>query len=87
MANGKVVGYASSLAAGETYADLGVHVLGPWRGDRIATAAASLVAVALCGQGLIPVWSTSRHNLPARRIADRLGFVEATRHVILHHAE
>jgi hypothetical protein len=86
MVSGKVVGYAASLAAGESYADLGVHVLGPWGGQGIATAAASLVAAALCSQGLVPVWSTSELNLPARRVVDKLGLVEVVRRAILHHA-
>jgi GNAT superfamily N-acetyltransferase len=86
MADGKPVGYAASLAAGESYADLGVHVLAPWRGQGIATAAASLVAAALDRRGLVPVWSTSEHNQPARRVAHKLGLAEVARRVILHHA-
>jgi hypothetical protein len=87
MADGKPVGYAASLAAGESYADLGVHVLAPWRGQGIATAAASLVAAALDSRGLVAVWSTSEDNLAARRVADKLGLAEVARRVILHHAE
>jgi len=87
MADGKPVGYAASLAAGESYADLGVHVPAPWRGQGIATAAASLVAAALGSRGLVPVWSTSEDNLAARRVANKLGLAEIARRVILHHAE
>jgi hypothetical protein len=87
MAGGRLVGYAASLAAGESFADLGVHVQASWRGRGIATAAASLVAAVLGSQGLVPVWSTGEHNRPARRVADKLGLAEVTRRVILHHAE
>jgi GNAT superfamily N-acetyltransferase len=87
MAGGKLVGYAASLAAGGSYADLGVHVLASWRGRGVATAAASLVAAVLDSRGLVPVWSTSEHNQPARRVADKLGLAEVARRVILHHAE
>jgi ribosomal protein S18 acetylase RimI-like enzyme len=87
MAGGKLVGYAASLAAGESYADLGVHVLAPWRGRGIATAAASLVAAVLGSRGLVAVWSTSEDNLAARRVADKLGLAEVARRVILHHGE
>jgi len=87
MADGKPVGYAASLAAGESYADLGVHVLAPWRGQGIATAAASLVAAALDSRGLVAVWSTSEDNPAARRVADKLGLAEVARRVILHNAE
>jgi len=53
----------------------------------LATAAASLVAAVLGSRGLVPVWSTSEHNRLAQRVADKLGLVEVTRRVILHHAE
>lgn len=87
MADGEPVGYAASLAAGESYADLGVHVLAPWRRQGIATTAASLVAAALGSRSLVAVWSTSEDNLAARRVADKLSLAEVARQVILRHAE
>lgn len=77
--DGVVVGRASSLAVGTTFADVGVHVDGAHRRQGIATACASLLCRRLQGERLVPVWSTSSTNLASLHTAARLGFVEVDR--------
>ncbi len=80
---GVIVGHGSALAAGRTFADVGVHVAESYRGQGIATAAAARACQAVQRAGLIPVWGTSSANLASLRVAAKLGFVEVGRLVFL----
>jgi GNAT superfamily N-acetyltransferase len=81
--NVRIVGQAASIANGRAYADIGVHVLADYRGQGIATAAASLVAANIRSANLVPVWSTSTDNHASRRVAAKLGFVAVSELVYL----
>lgn len=77
--DGMIVGHGSSMAAGRTFADVGVHVAGQYRQQGIATAAASQACNAVQMGGLRPVWGTGAHNAASLRVAAKLGFVEQAR--------
>lgn len=75
----RIVGQGGSLAAGEFYADIGVHVAEEFRGQGIATAAAAMACRAVQGAGLTPVWGAGSENVASLRVAAKLGFVEVER--------
>lgn len=74
-----IVGWGGSLAAGELFADVGVHVAPEQRRRGLATACASRVCRALQAEGLVPVWSTSSENAASLAVANKLGFEEVAR--------
>ena len=76
---GKVVATSFVAARGQRYVDIGVYVLKNHRRRGLATAAASLVARSVQGDGLIPVWGCGSHNLPSLKLARKLGFVEVSK--------
>jgi GNAT superfamily N-acetyltransferase len=78
-----IIGHGSSFAAGETYADIGVHVAEPYRRQGIATSAAAAAIRIVQEAGLIPVWGAGSKNAASLRVADKLGFVEVARCVYL----
>lgn len=77
--DGVIVGQGGSFAAGDTFADVGVHVADAHRVQGVATACASGACQALQKDGLLPVWGTSSENLASRAVARKLGFVETAR--------
>ena len=79
IAQGKVVATSFVAARGERYVDMGVYVLENYRRRGLATAAASLVARSLQGDGLIPVWSCGSDNITSLKLARKLGFGEVSR--------
>jgi GNAT superfamily N-acetyltransferase len=81
--DGVIVGHGSSFAAGSRFADVGVHVSPPHRGQGLATCAAAQACGAVQVAGLTPVWGTSSDNTASLRVAAKLGFVEADRLVYL----
>jgi GNAT superfamily N-acetyltransferase len=81
--DGVIVGHGSALAAGRTFADVGVQVAASYRGQGIATAAAARACQAVQRARLIPVWGTSSDNLASLRVAAKLGFMEVGRLVFL----
>jgi RimJ/RimL family protein N-acetyltransferase len=78
-----IVGQGSSFAAGERYADVGVHVAETHRRRGLATGCAARVCEAVRTAGLTPVWSCGAENRASLRVAAKLGFVEVTRLVFL----
>ena len=72
-------GVAGSYAAGERFADVGVHVAASHRRQGIASAAAAAVCRAVRGLGLVPVWGCGAHNEASMRTAAALGFREVER--------
>lgn len=72
--DGALVGIAAMTTSSQTYADVGVHTLEPWRGRGLASAAATLVAEELLERGLTPVWSTGEDDHRSQRVAEKLGF-------------
>lgn len=72
---GVLVARAHTSCQSSGYADVAVATLEQWRGNGLATAAASLVCEQVRRSGRTPVWSTSSDNLASRRIARKLGFV------------
>lgn len=84
---GEVVGHGSSLAAGDVYADISVHVAEAHRREGLATAAASLACRAVQRSGLTPVWGTSSTNAASLGVARKLGFVTVARRTYLVRGE
>ena len=83
IVDGEVVTIAHTLAVTDRHADIGVMTLEPWRGRAFATSAASLVAGEAQRAGLVPVWTTMDDDYASIRIAEKLGFVEASRRVVV----
>ena len=54
-----------------------------WRGRAFATSAASLVAAEAQRAGLVPVWTTMDDDFASIRIAEKLGFTEVSRRVVV----
>jgi len=79
IAQGKVVASSFVAARGERYVDIGIYVLENHKRRGLATAAASLVARSLQGNGLIPVWSCGSDNIASLKLARKLGFGEVSR--------
>lgn len=74
LIDGRVVAIAHTSALTERHADIGAGTLLPWRGQGLATAAASLVAAQVRRSGRTPVWSTGEDNRASRRVAEKIGF-------------
>jgi hypothetical protein len=83
----QVVAVAFSAARADRYVGVGIVTSAPWRGRGLATSAAALVCAEIQGAGGTPVWSTSEENGASRRVADKLGFSEASRRVYVNRAE
>jgi RimJ/RimL family protein N-acetyltransferase len=75
----QIVATALTAACSERYADIGVYTREEVRGRGYATAAASLVAQAVQASGRTPVWGAGAHNAVSLRVAQKLGFEEASR--------
>ncbi len=80
----RLAAVAFTAGMGDRYADVGVVTHQGWRGRGLATACAALVCSELLWRGFVPVWGTSVDNLASRRVAEKLGFVEATRRVYVN---
>jgi ribosomal protein S18 acetylase RimI-like enzyme len=78
-----LLGHGSSFAAGERYADIGVHVAARARRQGIASAAAVAACRAVRADGLVPIWGCGAHNEASMRTAATLGFREVERLVYL----
>jgi ribosomal protein S18 acetylase RimI-like enzyme len=78
-----LLGHGSSFAAGERYADIGVHVAARARRRGIASAAAVAACRAVQADGLVPIWGCGAHNEASMRTAAALGFREVERLVYL----
>ena len=81
IVEGKVVSICHTAARSDQYADLGVFTAQGFRGQGLATAAASLVARRVRRDGQIPVWSAGETNAASLRVARKVGFVEVSRRV------
>jgi RimJ/RimL family protein N-acetyltransferase len=77
--DGELVAVTSTWAVSGRYADLAVFTAGPWRGQGLATACASLVVADIRRSGRRPVWSTGEGNVASLRVARKLGFEEVGR--------
>lgn len=75
----RIVGHGSSMAASQSFADVGVHVAPAFRGQGIATAAASMACAAVQQAGLTPVWGAGSDNGASLRVAEKIGFQEVAR--------
>jgi predicted GNAT family acetyltransferase len=83
IVDGEIVTIAHTSAVTDRHADIGVMTLEPWRGRAFATAAASLVAAEAQRAGLVPVWTTKDDDFASIRIAEKLGFAEVSRRVVV----
>lgn len=83
IVDGEIVTIAHTSAITDRHADIGVMTLDPWRGRAFATAAASLVAAEAQRAGLVPVWTTMDDDFASIRIAEKLGFAEVSRRVVV----
>lgn len=77
--DGTLVARAHTSCQSPRYADVAVATLEQWRGNGLATAAASLVCEQVQQSGRTPVWTTSTDNHASQRIAQKLGFVACSR--------
>lgn len=82
-----IVGQGSSIAAGDMYADVGVHVVQTHREQGLATVCAARVCESVRRAGLTPVWSCSADNRASLRVAAKLGFVDVARLTYLVRAQ
>lgn len=80
---GRLVGQGGSLAWGDRFADVGVHVAESHRRQGIAAACAAAACGAVQAGGLTPVWGCGAHNEASMRTAAALGFREVERLVYL----
>jgi GNAT superfamily N-acetyltransferase len=76
VVDGRLVARAHTSCQSARYADIAVATDEQWRGQGLATAAASLVCQQVQQQRRTPIWSTSVDNWASRKIAEKLGFVE-----------
>jgi len=79
IVGGQVVATALVSGCSARYVDIGVYTHPAYRGQGMATAAASLVAEQVQGAGRVPVWSAGAHNTASLRVARKLGFAEVSR--------
>jgi predicted GNAT family acetyltransferase len=78
-----IVSVSHTSALTKSYVDIGVLTLEKYRGQGLATAAASLVSQKIQDTGQIPVWTTSQGNLTSVRVAEKLGFSEVSRSITI----
>jgi hypothetical protein len=81
IAERHLVAIAYTSARSREHADVAVNTLREWRGQGLATSAASLVAREVQRAGQVPVWSCGQDNLASLRVAHKLGFQEVLRRV------
>jgi predicted GNAT family acetyltransferase len=75
----EIVAIAHTSARTDKYADIGVFTSEEWRRRGFVTAAASIVAKCIQDAGLTPTWSAGEDNFASLRVAQKLGFIEASR--------
>ncbi len=83
FSEGRIVARAHTSCQSARYAEVSVATAEDWRGKGLATAVSSLVCEQIQRRGHIPIWSTSGNNLPSQRIAQKCGFAEVGRYVVL----
>ncbi|MFO7651312.1 MAG: GNAT family N-acetyltransferase [bacterium] len=79
VVDGQTVSAAYTDCWTARFAEITVGTEDGWTNRGFATGAASLVAREVVKGGRTPVWSADTSNLASRRIAAKLGFVEASR--------
>jgi predicted GNAT family acetyltransferase len=67
------------VACSALYGEVGVYTAEAYRGQGMATAAASLVVQGVRETGRVPVWSAGGTNAASLRVAEKLGYVEVSR--------
>ncbi len=75
----RIVSVAHTNAITDRYADIGVFTHQDYRNRGYSTASASIVAAAIQGRGMTPVWSCGEDNLQSLRVAAKVGFTEVSR--------
>ncbi len=75
----RIVSVAHTNGITERYAEIGVFTHEDYRNRGYSTASASIVAAAVQGRGLTPVWSCGEDNLASLRVAAKVGFTEVSR--------
>lgn len=75
----QLVSIAHTSGVTDLHGEIGVGTLEPWRKRGLCSAAASIVSNRLQKQGRVPVWSTGEDNFASLRVAEKLGFREASR--------
>ncbi len=76
---GRLVSIAHTSGVTDLHGEIGVGTLEPWRKRGLCSAAASIVSNRLQEEGRVPVWSTGEDNFASLRVAEKLGFREASR--------
>jgi RimJ/RimL family protein N-acetyltransferase len=75
----RIISVAHTASRTIHYSDIGVFTLKEFRGQGLATSAASLVAKKVHADGQVPVWSAGVHNTASLRVAQKTGFSEVWR--------
>src|SRR5262249_47356188 len=73
--DGKLVTRAHTSCQSPRYADVAIATAPPWRGQGLASAAASLVCKVVQQSGRVQVWSTAAEDTASQGIAQKLGLV------------
>jgi GNAT superfamily N-acetyltransferase len=84
VVDGELVARAHTSCQSAMYADVAIATREHWRGQGLATAAASIVCQQVQLDGLTPIWSTTVDNQASRQVAQKLGFTDYSQltHVI-----
>jgi predicted GNAT family acetyltransferase len=80
-----LVARAHTSCQSSRYADVAVATAEVWRGNGLASAAASLVCEEAQQSGRIPIWSTTWDNTASQRIAQKLGFITYSQVTYISH--
>ena len=75
MCGDEIIGGASSYTVWSGGIEIQIDTRQDWRGKGIATACGAALMLRCLDRGLLPSWDAA--NDPSRRLASRLGFVEA----------
>jgi RimJ/RimL family protein N-acetyltransferase len=79
MRGNRIISVAHTGSRTRHYSDIGVYTLKEFRGQGLATSAASLVAKMVHADRQVPVWSAGGHNTASLRVAQKMGFSEVSR--------
>lgn len=71
---GRLVAVAGERPWGSEVREIGINVLPRWRQQGFGTAVVSLATDDILKEGALPMWVCALSNLPATRIAVRLGY-------------
>ncbi len=74
--DGQLASVAGTFFAGAQYEELAVATEPDFRRQGLNTACAAALCRDIRARGRTPSWSTTTDNLPSRRVAEKLGFIQ-----------